>query len=161
MSNDESLLKLKASVEMFRRTDRMHRSVFEKHTTELFDIHFSQHITLMHISRNENITQKMIAEHFHISPAAVAVTLKKLEAKGLVTRSISDKDCRCNQIKITDEGKRMVNETHKLFTDIDYAMFEGLSEAEMDVFIGCLEKIQNNLSKAEERLENGRKEQSI
>ena len=148
--------RLKESVEMFRRTDRMHRRVFEKHTTKAFDIHFSQHITLMYISRNENITQKMIAEHFKISPAAVAVTLKKLEAKGLVFKNVSDEDSRCNMIKITDEGRRIVNETHKLFTDIDYAMFDGVSDDEMDTFIECLEKIQRNLKKAEQSLSEER-----
>ena len=148
--------RLKESVEMFRRTDRMHRRVFEKHTTTAFDIHFSQHITLMYISRNENITQKMIAEHFKISPAAVAVTLKKLEAKGLVFKNVSDEDSRCNMIKITDEGRRIVNETHKLFTDIDYAMFDGVSDDEMDTFIECLEKIQRNLKKVEQSLSEER-----
>lgn len=158
MQSDESILKLKESVEMFRRTDRMHRCLFEKRTTELFGIHFSQHMTLMFISRNENVSQKTIAEHFQISPSAVAVMLKKLEAKNLILRTTSDEDSRRNHIRITDEGLGMVSETHKLFTEIDYSMFEGLSDSEMDAFIGCLEKIQQNLKKAEEKLNNTAKE---
>ena len=101
---------------------------------------------------------KTIAEHFQISPSAVAVMLKKLEAKNLILRTTSDEDSRRNHIRITDEGLGMVSETHKLFTEIDYSMFEGLSDSEMDAFIGCLEKIQQNLKKAEEKLNNTAKE---
>ena len=140
---------LKETVNLFMRTDRMRRSVFERQASERFGIHQKQHITLMHLSRNEDISQKQLAEHFHVSPAAVAVSLKKLEAKGLNSRTSSSDDGRCNAIKITEEGRTMINETKKIFTAIDNAMFEGFSESELECFVGLLNKIQDNLKSAE------------
>ena len=140
--------RLKETVDMFIRTDRMRRSLFEQQASERFGIHQKQHITLMHLSKNENISQKQLAEHFHISPAAVAVSLKKLESKGLISRASSSDDSRCNTIKITEAGRAMINETRKIFTDIDYAMFDGLSEGEIEELNNCLNKMHSNLKKA-------------
>ena len=109
--------KLKETVALFMRTDRMRRSVFERQASDRFGIHQKQHITLMHLSRNEDISQKQLAEHFKVSPAAVAVSLKKLESKGLISRQCSSDDSRRNALKITEKGRAMVNETHKIFAD--------------------------------------------
>lgn len=148
--------KLKETVALFMRTDRMRRSVFERQASDRFGIHQKQHITLMHLSRNEDISQKQLAEHFKVSPAAVAVSLKKLESKGLISRQCSSDDSRRNALKITEKGRAMVNETHKIFTAIDRAMFDGLNEDEIEVFINCLEKIQDNLKRIDTPLsENG------
>ena len=141
--------KLKETVALFMRTDRMRRSVFERQASEHFGIHQKQHITLMHLSRNEDISQKQLAEHFKVSPAAVAVSLKKLESKGLISRQCSSDDSRRNALKITEKGRAVVNETHKIFSAIDYAMFEGFSDGEIEIFIGCLEKIQKNLKETD------------
>lgn len=152
--------KLKETVALFMRTDRMRRSVFERQASERFGIHQKQHITLMHLARNEDISQKQLAEHFKVSPAAVAVSLKKLEAKGLISRKSSSDDGRCNTLKITEKGRAMVNETHKIFTAIDYAMFDELSDREIEVFINCLEKIQSNLKRIDEHFTmNGEKKE--
>lgn len=136
---------LKRSVEMFRRNDRLHRMLFERQAVESFGIHRSQHITLMYIARHEDANQRSIADHFEISPAAVATTLKKLEAGGFIVRTACDTDCRKNQIRITKKGQNVINQTHILFSGIDYAMFEGIDEKDMNVLANCLEKMNDNL----------------
>ena len=66
----------------FILTDRMHRRLFENRTA-VMGVHRSQHRILMYLAkRNEAPAQKEIAEQFDVSPAAVAVTLKKLEDAG-------------------------------------------------------------------------------
>ncbi len=142
---------LKRSVELFRRNDRIHRRLFERQAAERFGIHRSQHITLMYISRHEDATQRSIADHFEISPAAVATTLKKLEAGEFIVRTACDTDCRKNNIRITEKGQNVINQTHILFSEIDYAMFEGIDEKNMNVLAQCLEKMNENLRTAAER----------
>ncbi len=142
---------LKRSVEMFRRNDRLHRRLFERQAAESFGIHRSQHMMLMHISRHEDATQRSIADHFEISPAAVATTLKKLQAGGFIVRTACETDSRKNKIRITEKGQKVINQTHILFSGIDYAMFEGINENDMTVLAQCLEKMNENLRAKAER----------
>ena len=139
------------AVELFKRTDALHRCAFDR-TVRNLDIHRSQHMVLMHLSHfNEPISQKQIAEKFGISSAAIAVTLKKLEKKGLIQKTPDDKDGRFNRILLTDQGVNLTKITHKVFSDIDRLMFQGLSEKELEIFITCHEKMQANLISIKEQ----------
>lgn len=133
------------AIKLFKSTDMLHRKCFEQVASERFGIHRSQHMVLMFISRNSDISQKDIAEEFKISAAAIAVTLKKLENAGLIMREVAEGDNRKNRINITEKGQSVINETHKLFSDIDYNMFDGLTNEEIEAFRRCLEKMQKNL----------------
>lgn len=141
---------LKKTVDMFRRNDRLHRRLFERRAVEAFGIHRSQHIMLMFISKHEDASQRQIADNFEISAAAVTVTLKKLETAGFIVRITDEGDSRLNHIRLTEKGKSVIADTHELFSSIDYAMFDGLSESELTVLSRCLEKMNNNLREAAE-----------
>ena len=91
------------------------------------------------------MSQTELAEHLEISPAAVAVSLKKLEAGGYIKRMAAQNDCRCNEIQITDKGREMVSASKRFFSEIDSAMLEGIDEKMLDGFVKCLEIMQNNL----------------
>lgn len=149
MENSEYSAKIKRLAEISRQTDRAHRKLFEKHAVEAFSIHRSQHMMLMYISRNEDVSQKQIAENFNISAAAVAVTLKKLESMGFVERETSQSDSRRNHIRVSVEGMRVIDETKHIFGAIDRLMFEGFSEEEIELLRAFSERMYNNLVKAE------------
>ena len=103
-------------------------------------------MTLMYLNRcRDKISQKDIAEHFEISPAAVAVSLKKLEAGGYIVRKTSDNDSRYNEIEITKKGKEIVDFSHSIFEDIDNKTFKGMSEEEKQTLVLLLDKVTNNL----------------
>ena len=131
---------------MFRKTDRLHRQIFEKNVSNTFGIHRSQHMMLMYISRNQSAGQKDIAKEFQISPAAVTVTLKKLELGGFIVRNLSKNDNRCNNITLTEKGKKVICDTEKLFMLIDFAMVDGLTDDELTLLSSCLEKMHKNLN---------------
>ena len=86
----------KSTMRKFRRISMLHRSVFESNVASL-GIHQSQHHLLFHIAKSgETPSQKEIAEHFKISPAAVAVSLKKLESGGFIEKGRSQRSlCGC------------------------------------------------------------------
>lgn len=103
-------------------------------------------MTLMFLSKS-NIcpSQKNIASHFGISPAAVTVTLKKLEEGGYIEREISSGDSRFNNIKLTDKGKRVVEQSKELFEEADYEMFLNFSEEDYAALDRCLSKMAQGL----------------
>lgn len=120
---------------------RMHRKSCECAAADL-EVHRSQHFTLMKIGEaEEGLSQTELSKKLEISPAAVAVTLKKLEAGGYVKKSMGKDDNRYNNVRITDKGREVVKKTRELFNEIDVQMFECLSDEEMKNFILCLEKI--------------------
>ena len=137
----------KAHVVMHKlmQTDRMHRSTIENFVSAL-GIHRSQHMLLMYLSKNANCpSQKEIADEFDISPAAVAVTLKKLEAAGFIERSAGQEDSRFNEIRLTQNGKDVTEKTTEMFSKVDYAMFSDFTEQELCDLEKSLDKIQRGL----------------
>ncbi len=137
------------AVHNFICTHRMHRRVVDKTViTAGIDLHRSQHMLLMHLDRcGGSFSQRELAEHLNISPAALAVKIKKLESDGLVTRTKAKNDSRINSVDITEKGRNILDKTHKLFADIDEKMIQGIDKAELDVFINCLNKMRENLEK--------------
>ena len=130
------------------QTTRLHRTIIERFATSL-DLHSSGHRMLMHLIHFEKIpSQKELAEHFKISPAAVATTLKKLEADGYIERS-KCRDIRFNEISITERGRAAAIESEKYFRLVDITALEDFSQEELDLFVRLLEKMQTNLKKAE------------
>lgn len=136
---------LNKAIKLFIRTERLHHCVFDRKAST-FGLHRSQHRMLMHLARKERaISQKQLAEELEISPAAVAVALKKLEELGFITRAASENDSRVKDILVTAKGKELTEATKKEFLAIDKAMFEGLDEEALNNFITCFEKMQENL----------------
>lgn len=126
--------------------NRMHRSVIEKKVSEL-GLHRSQHMVLMYLARhNEGVSQKEIAEHFDISSAAVAVTLKKLENGGYIERSSAQDDSRKNSVSFTAKGKEIAEKSRKFFAEVDGAMTKTLSDEEYEIINNCFEKMKKCLS---------------
>ena len=128
-------------------TDKMHRKAIEKWATDA-GMHRSQHRMLMYLSRCESTpSQKDLALHFDISPAAVAGTLKKLEADGYIERGKCSEraDSRFNEIKITERGREATIQSRKYFRHVDMAALRGFSDEEIEMFIGFLTRIQDNL----------------
>ena len=128
---------------------RDHKKVIDLYVGET-NLHKSQHRMLMVLSRlGINVSQRDLAERLNITPAAVAVTLKKLEKNGLVERTVSESDNRFNQVVLTEKGKQIVKESHKVFGYADEKMFAGFSQEELDIFEAYVTRIKENLEKEE------------
>lgn len=133
-------------VKLFLLAARSHHHTFEKHAGE-FGVHRSQHRILMYLSRRSDsvTTQKDIAANFQISAAAVAVSVRKLEAEGLITRIADESDNRSNIISLTEKGLSIVHRTKALINTLDDAMFEGFDEDEIAQFSAYLSRLCDNI----------------
>lgn len=144
---DERTRKVQTTVHTFICTDIMHRRAIERWATDA-GMHRSQHRMLMYLSKCDNIpSQKDLAEHFDISPAAVAVTLKKLEGDGYIERcKCSERaDSRFNEIRITEQGRQATMQSRKYFHHVDNEALKDFTDEELDTFISLLERMQENL----------------
>lgn len=125
------------------KIQKKHKSSIESKVSS-FGIHTTQHRVLMHLSRKGNLlSQKEIASHFGITPAAVTQILNKLECDGYIERHLGE-DNRFNEINITELGQKIVEKTKTIFSEIDTNLFRGFSEEEMDALIAFLDRIIMN-----------------
>ena len=126
-------------------TARLHHALFERLIGK-YNLHRSQHRMLMYLSGQEQIpSQKQIADQFEISPAAVAVTLKKLESNGFIERVTSKSDNRFNEIRITEKGRDVVEKTIAYFSYIDDALFRDFSKDEVLQLRELVRRTSDNL----------------
>ena len=110
-----------------------------------FGLHTTHHRALMYLARKGNLlSQKELAEHLEITPAAVTQILQKLELDGYIKRSLGA-DNRYNEIKITELGKEIVDKSKISFATIDKSLFQDFSNEEMDEFISFLDRICENM----------------
>ena len=138
--------RLEAAIRMMISTDRMHKQVFDKRLADI-GIHRSSHIILLNIHRNGGLSsQKELAGILGISPAAVTGALKRLESNGYVERKYGQ-DSRYNEVTLTESGRELLASAKNMFTEVDKALFENFSEEELNNYISCLEKMQENMKK--------------
>lgn len=136
----------RATAEIFRRTDYMlRRCIGKKLRTLDEEIYRSQHRLLMMLGKNPNCSQNELALTLDVSPAAVAVSLGKLEKSGYITRVTSMEDRRSNQVAISEKGNRVIRNSIKLFDEVESTMFRDFSEEEVHQFQGFLQRACRNL----------------
>ena len=129
---------------MLLHTGRLHKTMIDSRVKDI-GIHRTQHRILMHLAKHEKTpSQKELAEHLDITPAAVTLAIKQIECDGYIKRT-QGKDTRFYEIEITEKGREMVSLTKELFSAADEKMFEGFSNEELDSFIGLMDRLQSNI----------------
>lgn len=71
------------------------------------DLTYTQYIAMMVMWERKSVNVKELGEYLYLDSGTLTPLLKKLEAKGFVTRERSDKDERNLVVAITDEGEKL------------------------------------------------------
>lgn len=127
-------------------THRLHRRALEKQVQET-GLYRAQHRTLMHLAKNPGISQTELAKSLEVTTATVTVTLKKLEQEGYVTKKVDYADNRFHQIEITEKGKKIVEESEGIFSNLNDIMLQNFSQKEKEQLLTLLERVCDNLQK--------------
>lgn len=137
------------AMDLLIHNSRMHHRLIER----LFGdsgVHRSQRKVLMFLSEStEPHSQKEIAERFDVSPACVTRLLKSLVEDGYVLRSDDKFDLRRNSVRISEKGKKLIDDTRRTFDKVDQRVFEGFDREEIESLCARLEHMQQNLHACE------------
>lgn len=98
------------------------------------------------IDEHKSSTQKELADFLFVSPASIAVSIKRMQKQGLVTKAADSDDLRYNRITLTPEGQRILNETRASFDAIDERVFSGFTDEECETFYNFIDRMANNIS---------------
>lgn len=114
---------------------------------ENFGLHESQHKMLMYIHRlgDNPPTQIQIANFFGISAAAVAVTIRKLEQGGYITRVARENDLRNNNVFITKKGREVAIKSAAVFDECDEIVYRGMSREDIKQLRAYLDIMHKNI----------------
>lgn len=108
-------------------------------------LYFGQPQILEYVTEHNNCTQKDIAAAMHISPPSAAVSLKRIEKAGLITRTTDKSDSRKNLISITEKGRIALAEFRKICDTTDKEMFRNFTEEDMEALHSLLLRLHENL----------------
>jgi len=128
-----------------------HRKIMQHYLDET-GVYQSQHRLLMAISHNPNVSQNDIARLMDVSPATIAVSLKKLEKEGYIKREKDEGDNRFNIIAVTEKGNKVVEQSRRIFESTDQKVFEGFTEEEKSTLSALLKKLEVNLVRMEDEI---------
>ena len=124
-------------------TDRtLKRSISKK--VENTGVFRSQHRLLMILGKHPDCSQTELAERLEISSAAVAVSLKKLEKSGFISRQCQENDNRVNQVVITEKGWEIIDQSVQYFKEMENAFLSDFSEEELKQLQSFLERMIKN-----------------
>ena len=78
-----------------------------------YGLHFGQPRILFTIDEMTGATQKELAKRLQITPASLAMSLKRLQKAGFLDKDVNGKDLRCNKICLTPKGRQAVTRCHQ------------------------------------------------
>ena len=74
---------------------------------DLLDLTYTQYIAMLLLWEYGSMTVKEIGDHLFLDSGTLTPLLKKLEAKGVITRTRSQKDERNLDVALTDAGRAL------------------------------------------------------
>ncbi|SEU27018.1 DNA-binding transcriptional regulator, MarR family [Lacrimispora sphenoides] len=129
----------------YMRIMKLHRYILDERLKET-GVYRSQHQILMMLADHSNVSQKEIAERLYVSTATIAVSVKKLEKGGYITRVVDQEDNRMNKLCLTEKGKHTVKHSREFFHNVEERMFRDFSAEEMAAMGQFLDRVYDNLS---------------
>lgn len=125
------------------------RKIAVKRFTSSSPLHFGQVAIMKTIEKNENSTQISIADQLNVTPASVAISTKRLQKAGLVTKTVDSDNLRCKRLALTDLGREAISKHIGLFKDYDSLIFKIFTEEEKIKLLDFLERIISEMKKIE------------
>jgi DNA-binding MarR family transcriptional regulator len=118
------------------------------HTTQLFAGIFAdkqltpiQFAIMETVATTETISQKEIADLVGTTPSVLVVPIRKLEQRGLLTRTRLEEDRRQHQLQLTVAGQVFQNEARILIRQVEAELTADLDLEERATLLNLLQKI--------------------
>jgi DNA-binding MarR family transcriptional regulator len=118
---------------LIRRLQQIAVAVFLEEMAE-FDVTPVQLCALMSIAQSPGIDQFGLSRMIGYDKSTVAGVVERLEAKGLIRRTVSKRDRRARELSITAAGRRVVRDSVGASGRITERLFGGLSAEERPLF---------------------------
>jgi DNA-binding MarR family transcriptional regulator len=133
---------------LFRAVLKMHKRCVQKEMDRRGLTKVGQPIILFMLRNHESgedWDQKQYSEALGVSPATVAVSIKRMERAGLLSKVADPQDLRRNHLVITEQGLQLVDDCIRAFQHVDEGTFRGFSPAERTQLTQYYHRMVRNL----------------
>jgi DNA-binding MarR family transcriptional regulator len=121
---------------LIRRLHQISTQVFMQRVKEAgFDLTSVQFAALDALGKNPGIDQAGLAELVAKDRATVGAVVDRLEQKGFVVRTISERDKRARVLSLTEEGAAIVARLYPVVEQLQGEILRGLEEDEYRQFV--------------------------
>lgn len=110
------------------------------------DVYFGQPPILDALAECGVCTQNELAKTLNVSPASVAVSLRRMQKSGLIEKEADSEDLRRNFVRLTEKGKAQHAYIHECFEEMDRKIYAGFTGAELETLQGLLVRLCRNLA---------------
>ena len=140
--------------ERFARLELLNRQVHQAHRNAvsaemsargLSEVGHPVLLTILKAGTDQPFAQRELAEQLHISPAAVASSLKSLEKGGYIRREPEPGDARRNRVLLTEKGRAAVEDCEAVFQCVAERMLAGFTEQEQELLFDFRTRMLQNL----------------
>jgi len=101
-------------------------------------LHPGQELVLMQLFQQDSQTQGALLDAAGLDHSTLSRSLTRMEAAGLVRRSVSPTDRRALVVSLTAKGKRLREPLREVWTELERTTSAGLTPAERDELIRSL-----------------------
>ncbi len=132
-----------------RLLHRASQGVTELFVVEIGDNDLTQRqlTVLITVAHNENRNQAELVNLTGIDRSTLADIVKRMQRKGLLRRRRTNQDARAYAVKLTAEGRQLVQTAEPLGKRIDACVLEALPARRRDEFVEALQLIVDKLTR--------------
>lgn len=132
---------------LIRRLNQLSTHVFSKHMQQIgLDLTPVQFAALDAISTYPGIDQAGVAAKIAYDRATIGGVIDRLEHKGYVARTVSQRDRRARELRLTDRGRSVYDQTLPVVTALQDEILPGLLPEERARFQELARKAIDNVT---------------
>jgi DNA-binding MarR family transcriptional regulator len=115
--------------------------VFDEHIGVPLALRRVDYTILVLVDANPDATNRQLARLLDLSMPYLTITLDKLVARGLVTRTRSEADRRSSLLRLTDEGRALLREAEDIAGTMEKRLLSHLTSGERGLLFELLRKV--------------------
>jgi len=105
----------------------------------------SRWMALLHVSREDGITHRELAERLGIEAATLVRLIDRMEKEGLLQRRASETDRRVKHLHLSAAGRKEMDRIWACASDLRKEILAGLSKAKIKTTLDVLQKVRSKL----------------
>ncbi|MBQ5927854.1 MAG: MarR family transcriptional regulator [Oscillibacter sp.] len=110
-----------------------------------YDITPTQTHVLLYLTEHGPTTQSTLAEALGVKAPTANGVIDRMEEKGLLVRTVDERDARRRLVRLTEKGGTFVEELKECFDRAEEAIVQGFSREEQELLRSFLRRIIENL----------------
>src|SRR5258705_10309249 len=131
--------RLRAFGFLLKDVSRRYVRRFEQHAMGI-SLTLVQCRALVHLQKNEGISQARLAELTDVEPMGMVRILDHMEAEGVIERRVDPSDRRARCLFLTPAAKPLLDEIERLSTLTRTEAFASIGRTERDAFLAVVER---------------------